>query len=407
MLVDRKYIPLIGLFAVAGAAVTALCIHMLRECRTPDPQPQMFAADSAAEQQPPEQNGQNIFSVLGEMISPKEHEPDSFIPTVALDTEHYPIFTEAGLDTMVTQNPLCAEGGRYVLLKNSESVILSEPVILKELPHGGAVTLWFSYDMEQAEGLLEHMEIMRFDPDVPNSVHETEFEELRGSAIDGDAQRISITVTEPGVYYVYDADAWARIWGFQTWSPLFYRNPAVGFSFEIPAEIIVNEIMMDFEHIDEQYLPPENRWTDENGARHVKSLEFVPSSSDPGINDFSLEWITGCKSADAAADIQRKNFEQINQMQDIDISMNLLLDQTRELPDGSHCRVLVTETVDRADRSCSWGRCIRAYFDLKPDEIIYVVYSFSDDAPDSLYDTMLSSLDTFRRTGGDSTRRGF
>ena len=119
---------------------------------------------------------------------------------------------------------------RYVMLRDSESVILSEPVSLMKMPEGSeSVTLWLSYDPEQLGGLLSHTMIMRFDPDDGSG---EQFYPVENTVTDEQQHRLSAEITEPGIYFAYDYDAWARLWGIQTDSALCYRNPDIGFSVE-------------------------------------------------------------------------------------------------------------------------------------------------------------------------------
>ena len=339
---------------------------------------------SEAAQTSPEESSTVIDGILHSFG--KEDQPD--YPVVRLKTAIYPDFKEAGLDTVMEQNPLYPRHNSYAMLFDSETVILSEPVKLAALPEGtDSVTLWFSYDPERVSDRLSHMQVMYFDT-------EDTFQELTGAEIDEEQHRISVSVSETGVYYVYDTNSYARLQGEPTDTPLFYRNPTVGFEAMIPAEVMCFQYGISFQTIEEQFLPDEICRYDNDGARYIMPLIFTETGSDPGISDFRMEWVTDCRGADAAADAC---LDAINEMNRNQMHCKVIRDETDTLPDGTHRRIIVTTAPANGDIPAQTE--FYAYYDLKPGEIVTFHYVMDTSAKERLYDKLADSFDTFRKTG--------
>ena len=197
------------LAAAAVAAVGSLMALFLLHGRDGGQNTPANAPENAAFSDITEQTG---TTAAGQTDSPEmtaETEPELFCPTAELDTAHYPFFTEAGLDVQVYINPLCTEGERYVMLQDLESVILSDPVIVNDLPaNADSVTFWVSYDPEQLGSLLSHTMLMRFDPDDDSG---EQFYPIENTVTDEQQHRLCAEITEPGIYFAFDFDAWARL----------------------------------------------------------------------------------------------------------------------------------------------------------------------------------------------------
>ena len=401
------------LIAFTAAVCTALAVYCLRirdgvpAAEYPDTSSDDAAAVTEAEsfhtkpeqtepeETEPEQseNDRDFKDVLQDLFGQSAGSKKSY-PVVKLKTKIYPDFTKAGLDEKVLDYyPLHPCHGQYAMLFDSESVILSEPVRLSEMPEGyDSVTLWFAYDPDRVGDRLSRMQIMRFDPDAADTAQESEFQKLEGAETDTKQHCIRITVDRPGVYYVYDTNSWVRLWGTETDTPFFYRNPTVGFETEIPAEIMFMQYMISFNQIEEEYLPDEVRWYDNSGARHIAPLMFTRSGTDPGIYDFRMEWVTDSAGADAAAEAF------------ISESLNpegrrrkVVRNDSGTLPDGTYRRLIMT-TAPAHGNSPAQAELFAAY-DLKQGEIITVHYALDPAAKERLYDTLTDSLDTFRKTG--------
>ena len=312
-------------------------------------------------------------------------------PVVKLKTQYYPDFTEAGLEAEMLTNPLHPRMRTYSMLFDSESVILSEPVSLSALPEGAdQVTLWFSYDPVRVGDRLGHMQVMRYDPDSDTATDP--FHEMTGAEIDEAQHRICIPVSETGVYYIYDTNAYDRLSGNPTDIPMLYRNPTVGFETVFPAEVMFMQYGISFMHIEEQFLPDEVCRYDNDGARHIAPLIFIQNGTDPGIYDFRMEWVTDCTGADAAAEAF------INEALNPEgRRRKVVRNDSGTLPDGTYRRLIMTTAPAHGDSPAQAE--LFAVYDLKQGEIITVHYALDPAAKERLYDTLTDSLDTFRKTG--------
>ena len=324
----------------------------------------------------------------------EETEPEPFFPTRMLDTDHYPFFTEAGLDALVTDNPLTPERGRHVMLRNSESVILSDPVIVRELPpDADTVTFWVAYDAEQLGGLLSHAMLMRFDPDDESG---EQFYPMENTVRDEQQNRLTAEITQPGIYFAFNADAWARLWGVQTDSAMCYRNPDIGFTVELPAAVMFYQYELDCSRLEDYtYFPPEERFTDEYGADHIVPLMFDKSGSAEGVTGFTLEWIRACDGADTAAEHRLAGIEALNRLEAVG-QFTVTENKTASVG-GANCRIIAAKTDGDRKQGISGSVQLDAYYDLREGEIVHISYSIDPAKQDSLYQPLRDSLDTFKK----------
>ena len=378
----------------AGTAVASLAALFLFHGKSSRTEPTAMQAENSESAEITEQTDPSVTTDC-DPAETDDGAPELHYPTVALNTAHYPMFPEAGLDMLLYDDPLRGEDDRYVMLRDSESVILSEPVSLMKMPEGSeSVTLWLSYDPEQLGGLLSHTMIMRFDPDDGSG---EQFYPVENTVTDEQQHRLSAEITEPGIYFAYDYDAWTRLWGIQTDSALCYRNPDIGFSVELPAEVMFYEYMLDCSRLDDYVgLPPEERFTDEYGADHIVPLMFNQSDSAEGVTGFTLEWIRECGGADTAAGHRIDGIEAMNQLGTVG-KFEILEDQTGS-SGGADYRIIAAKSDGNRSQGISGCIQLDAYYDLRDGEIVHISYSIDPSEKDSLYQPLRSSFDTFRKT---------